>query len=205
MLRQNYICPVASNYSVPVAVGAVAFLYNVSCIAANCQDILSTLLSKALQFPLPLGASDGLAPFDLSGHHYFATNTTPVFNLNASPDPCSGSEMSQSNSGTRGMLTKKVPGRKRFLGEKGSWEKKIPGRKRFLGEKGSWEKKIPGRKRFLGEKDSWEKKVPGRKRFLGEKGSWEKKVPGRKRFLGEKGSWEKKIPGRKRFLGEKDS
>jgi hypothetical protein len=87
MPRQNCICPVASNYSVPVAVGAVAFLYNVSRVAANCQDILSTLPSKALQFPLPLGASDGLAPFDLSGYHYFATNTTPVFNLNASPDP----------------------------------------------------------------------------------------------------------------------
>jgi hypothetical protein len=83
MPRQNYICPVASNYSVPIAVGAVAFLYNVSCIAANCQDILSTLPSKVLQFPLPLG----FAPFDLSGYHYFATNTTPVFNLNASPDP----------------------------------------------------------------------------------------------------------------------
>ena len=43
----------------------------------------------ALNFPVPSQQPGALAPsnIDLSGHHYFATNTTPVFNLNASPDP----------------------------------------------------------------------------------------------------------------------
>jgi Protein of unknown function (DUF3455) len=47
------------------------------------------LPSLALQFPIPPSSGSSLAPSNiaLSGHHYFATNTTPVFNLNASEDP----------------------------------------------------------------------------------------------------------------------
>jgi hypothetical protein len=47
------------------------------------------LPSLALQFPVPSPPAPSLAPsnIDLSGHHYFATNTTPVFNLDASEDP----------------------------------------------------------------------------------------------------------------------
>jgi hypothetical protein len=47
------------------------------------------LPALALNFPVPPLPSGVLAPsnFDLSGHHYFATTTTPVFNLNVSPDP----------------------------------------------------------------------------------------------------------------------
>jgi Protein of unknown function (DUF3455) len=88
---QNYTCAVSSPQYTPVAIGAVASLYNASCVAANYPDILSTLPSLALQFPLPPSPSSGVAPsnidLDLSGHHYFITDTTPVFNLNASTDP----------------------------------------------------------------------------------------------------------------------
>jgi hypothetical protein len=47
------------------------------------------LPSLALEFPVPPPSNPSLAPsnIDLSGHHYFATTTTPVFNLNASDDP----------------------------------------------------------------------------------------------------------------------
>lgn len=47
------------------------------------------LPSLALQFPAPPSLNPSLAPsnIDLSGHHYFATTTTPVFNLSASNDP----------------------------------------------------------------------------------------------------------------------
>ena len=89
LVRQNYTCAVASPEYTPVPIGAIASLYNASCIAANYPDILSMLPSLALEFPAPPASSSGLAPsnIDLSGHHYFATNTTPVFNLDVSPDP----------------------------------------------------------------------------------------------------------------------
>jgi hypothetical protein len=89
LARQNYTCAVSSPQYTPVAIGAVASLYNASCIAANYPDILSALPSLALQYPLPPSPSSTLTPanIDLSGHHYFITDTTPVFNLNASTDP----------------------------------------------------------------------------------------------------------------------
>ena len=47
------------------------------------------LPALALNFPVPPQSSDVLAPsnIDLCGHHYFATTTTPVFDLNVSPNP----------------------------------------------------------------------------------------------------------------------
>jgi hypothetical protein len=52
-------------------------------------DILSMVPSLALQFPVLSYSFDAVTPYEfhLSGYHYFATNTTPVFNLNVSPDP----------------------------------------------------------------------------------------------------------------------
>ena len=86
---QNYTCANASAQATPVPIGAIASLYNASCIAANYPDIFSILPALALSFPVPPQPSGVLAPsnIDLSGHHYFATTTTPVFNLNVSPDP----------------------------------------------------------------------------------------------------------------------
>jgi hypothetical protein len=86
---QNYTCAGASAQYTPVSIGAIASLYNASCVAANYPDILSMLPALALEFPVPPQPSGVLAPsnIDLCGHHYFATNTTPVFNLDVSPDP----------------------------------------------------------------------------------------------------------------------
>jgi hypothetical protein len=86
---QNYTCAGASAQYTPVSIGAIASLYNASCIAANYPDLLSMLPALALEFAAPPQPSEVLAPsnIDLCGHHYFATNTTPVFNLNVSPDP----------------------------------------------------------------------------------------------------------------------
>ena len=85
---QNYTCALASPSYTPVAQGALASLYNASCIAGNYPDILAILPPVALQFPLPPEPTGNLQPpnIDLTGHHYFATNTTPVFNLDANPD-----------------------------------------------------------------------------------------------------------------------
>jgi hypothetical protein len=42
-----------------------------------------------LQIPFPISEDQNFPPanLDLSGQHYFITNTTPVFDLNASPNP----------------------------------------------------------------------------------------------------------------------
>lgn len=86
-IPQNYTCATSDATSIPAAVGAVASLYNASCVAANYADILSMLPPLALQFPIP-APSTNLQPsnMDLAGSHFFETTTTPVFNLNANPE-----------------------------------------------------------------------------------------------------------------------
>ena len=66
-----------------MAVGAVANLYNVSCIAASYPDILQMLPGLVLQYPLPPSPTADLQPsnLDLTGHHYFTSNGTPTFDL----------------------------------------------------------------------------------------------------------------------------
>ena len=74
--------------AIPVAVGAVATLFNASCVAATYPDILNMLPRVSLSFnltsdeQLPLTAQR-LAPSNLivSGKHFFTTTTTPFFNL----------------------------------------------------------------------------------------------------------------------------
>lgn len=84
---QNYTCANASASTTPVSIGALASLYNVSCVAANYPDILAMLPSLALQYPLPADPKSALMPsnIDLSGHHFFETTTIPIFNLDTTP------------------------------------------------------------------------------------------------------------------------
>lgn len=80
---QNYTCPDPSNPSAaPTAVGAVATLYNASCIAAEHPTVLARLPAAALAFPTPNNQSN-LFPGNLiiSGQHYFPDPKTPTFNL----------------------------------------------------------------------------------------------------------------------------
>ncbi|CZR66878.1 uncharacterized protein PAC_16779 [Phialocephala subalpina] len=79
---QNYSCG-ANETATPVALGAVATLYNASCVASTYPDLLSMLPKVALQFNLTDIDQVTLLPFNLaiSGHHYFANLTTPTFNL----------------------------------------------------------------------------------------------------------------------------
>ncbi|QSZ35202.1 hypothetical protein DSL72_008069 [Monilinia vaccinii-corymbosi] len=81
---QNYTCSTNAT-AAPVALGAVATLFNASCVASTYPDLLSILPNVALQFDLNLAPSAGnLNPVDLmlSGHHYFTNVSTPFFNLN---------------------------------------------------------------------------------------------------------------------------
>ena len=82
---QNYTCASNTSADTPVAIGALATLFNASCIAALYPDILSALPAAALAYPIP-SSSNPLAPSNLllSGHHYFSDLTTPTFNLDTS-------------------------------------------------------------------------------------------------------------------------
>ncbi|MCJ1465687.1 hypothetical protein MMC07_004306 [Pseudocyphellaria aurata] len=80
---QNYTCPDANNSAAaPTAVGAVALLYNASCIAADRPKVLATIPAAALALPIPSEGAN-LFPGNLveSGHHYFPDPKTPTFNL----------------------------------------------------------------------------------------------------------------------------
>lgn len=96
---QNYTCDTSNSTAVPQAQGAVATLFNASCLVALHQDLASALGRAALHFPLAAAQSHGsgggggggvlqqLAPSNLavSGAHYFADATTPFFDLDVSP------------------------------------------------------------------------------------------------------------------------
>nr|POF03464.1 hypothetical protein CFP56_72560 [Quercus suber] len=82
---QNYTCDTSDSAAVPAAVGAVATLFNSSCMAANQPVLTKTLPAIAVDLPVPASA-DSASPIyqDVSGHHYFTDNTTPYFNLDTS-------------------------------------------------------------------------------------------------------------------------
>lgn len=87
---QNYTCDLASPASAPMAVGAIATLYDASCVATQYPDVFALLPDITLQFSTPANVSGPASPsgilsfFDtkILGHHYFSTTTTPVFDLN---------------------------------------------------------------------------------------------------------------------------
>lgn len=82
---QNYTCDAANATATPVPVGALATLYNVSCIAADMPALLEKLPEIALDLPIPT-SDDPNSPInqDMSGHHYFLDDTTPFFNMDTS-------------------------------------------------------------------------------------------------------------------------
>jgi hypothetical protein len=85
---QNYTCDVSNATAVPQAVGAVATLYNASCIVATNPDLAGTLAKAAMHFnPSENAVTQQLVPSNLaaSGVHYFKDATTAFFNLDAFP------------------------------------------------------------------------------------------------------------------------
>ncbi|KAG0651862.1 hypothetical protein D0Z07_1298 [Hyphodiscus hymeniophilus] len=79
---QNYSCG-ANQTAAPVALGALATLYNASCVASTYPTLLAMLPNVALQFNLTTTNQATLSPSNLaiSGHHYFSNASTPTFNL----------------------------------------------------------------------------------------------------------------------------
>ncbi|KAK3117817.1 hypothetical protein LTR53_000366 [Teratosphaeriaceae sp. CCFEE 6253] len=79
---QNYTCDLSNTTAVPVPVGAVATLFNVSCLAASAPTLLAQLPAIALNLPVPAPTDPSSPAYqDLSGHHYFLDATTPFFTL----------------------------------------------------------------------------------------------------------------------------
>ncbi|TPX15107.1 uncharacterized protein E0L32_004665 [Thyridium curvatum] len=89
---QNYTC--ANDTAAPVLAGAVAALYNASCLAAAQPELMGPLAQASLAAGLalrpgetPLTVTARLAPSQLvvSGRHFFRDPTTPFFDLDAQP------------------------------------------------------------------------------------------------------------------------
>lgn len=66
-----------------MAIGAVANLYNATCIAANYPDLMEMLPNIAYKIALPANEYATMPPanIQLMGHHFFHDSTTPEFNL----------------------------------------------------------------------------------------------------------------------------
>ncbi|KAJ5131198.1 Protein of unknown function DUF3455 [Penicillium bovifimosum] len=94
---QNYTCADSTSKSTPAAVGAVARLYDASCIAANYPDLLERLPKLAYPIALPTNENAAFPPanIELLGHHFFYDATTPEFNLNLSPHKQDGIVMTK--------------------------------------------------------------------------------------------------------------
>ncbi|KAF4637599.1 hypothetical protein G7Y89_g472 [Cudoniella acicularis] len=80
---QNYSCTSTNATAAPVSLGAIATLYNATCVASTYPDLLQILPGVALEFNLTTPTQQTLTPsnLDISGHHYFSNTTTPSFNL----------------------------------------------------------------------------------------------------------------------------
>ncbi|CRK34590.1 hypothetical protein BN1708_006425 [Verticillium longisporum] len=86
---QNYTCDVGNATAVPQAAGAVASLFNVSCIAVAYPDLLALIPKVSMQFnlstePLLPGANNHrLGPSNavFAGDHFFYDAKTPYFHI----------------------------------------------------------------------------------------------------------------------------
>lgn len=79
---QNYTCDLSNSTAVPVAVGAVATLFNASCTAADQPALMAKLPGIALNLPVPT-MTETSSPVTQSvlGHHFFTDSTTAFFDL----------------------------------------------------------------------------------------------------------------------------
>jgi len=76
---QNYTCASDSADVVPVAIGAVATLFNATCDATRLNDnVLAQVTALSLNYAVPKGKA---AEQHTSGHHYFTDKKVPMFDL----------------------------------------------------------------------------------------------------------------------------
>jgi hypothetical protein len=97
---QNYTCDAGNASAKPVANGAMAALFNASCLAATHPDVLQMIPGVAVHFPLDQARVLGPSPLSESGQHYFTGPTTPFFDLDVT---LSGKEVT--TRGTNGHVS----------------------------------------------------------------------------------------------------
>ncbi len=79
---QNYTCDLANSTATPVPIGALASLFDISCVAVNAKELLPVLPIIAVDLPVPTSDNiDSPMMQDLTGHQYFLDPTTPFFNM----------------------------------------------------------------------------------------------------------------------------
>ncbi|GAB0133173.1 hypothetical protein EsDP_00001587 [Epichloe bromicola] len=79
---QNYTCDPSNESVAPKAAGAVATLFNASCLAALHPDVLSRMPAMAVHFKLEEDAQKlGPRAMAKSGLHYFTDGSTPHFDM----------------------------------------------------------------------------------------------------------------------------
>ncbi|KAG0633724.1 hypothetical protein HOY80DRAFT_591418 [Tuber brumale] len=90
---QNYTCTDNTESSIPVSQGALATLYDVSCLAANHPSLLHELpdvlvqLQTSVQFYITAVFQRFSKEKIVAGHHFFAPDySTPVFDFRVTPD-----------------------------------------------------------------------------------------------------------------------
>lgn len=76
---QNYTCKTTSSSEIPVQVGAMATLYNVTCQTVRAPAVLADITNLALTHTIP---KSDIAVQLTSGHHEFTDKGVPLFNLN---------------------------------------------------------------------------------------------------------------------------
>lgn len=87
---QNYTCDTRNATAVPVATGAIATLFNASCVGSLYPDLLDKLPIVAMDFNLTEEeVSRRLGPSNLaiSGHHLFTGAGVPLFKLEPDGSP----------------------------------------------------------------------------------------------------------------------
>ncbi|GKT48872.1 uncharacterized protein ColSpa_09053 [Colletotrichum spaethianum] len=87
---QNYTCDTSNVTAVPVATGAIATLFNASCVGSLYPDLLDKLPVVAMDFNLTeQETSRRLGPSNLaiSGHHQFTSAGVPLFMLETDGSP----------------------------------------------------------------------------------------------------------------------
>jgi hypothetical protein len=109
---QNYTCG-SDSTAAPVSTGAIAVLYDVSCIATEDPDLLAALPGQALAVTLPEDPEEDLMcgnqPLERSGHHFFNAQKTPTFDFTESGDEELGLALMSVGSRSAAPVTGAVP------------------------------------------------------------------------------------------------
>jgi hypothetical protein len=90
---QNYSCSAGAG-TAPVAVGAIATLFDLTRLAKKDETALHEVPPSIVYQPVPTAKKGGKSQlyvpghgtFPLIGHHYFAADGTPVFDLSEQKD-----------------------------------------------------------------------------------------------------------------------